>query len=70
MCTYYILIEESNDNLYVDRNYLKIENDLSILKLFREQKIFPLQYSAISIICGSSAIKADLFSSLFLLQIL
>lgn len=49
---------------------LKIENDLSILKLFKEQKIFPLQYSAISIICDSSAIKADLFSSLLLLGIL
>lgn len=49
---------------------LKIENDLYILKLFKEQKLFPLQYSAISIICDSSAIKADLFSSLFLLGIL
>lgn len=48
----------------------KIENDLSILKLFKEQKIFPLQYSAMSIICDSSVIKADLFSSLFLLGIL
>lgn len=49
---------------------LKIENDLSILKLFKEQKLFPLQYSAVSIICDSSAIKADLFSSLFLFGIL
>lgn len=43
---------------------LKVEKDLSILKLFKEQKIFPGRF-AISIICDSLAIKGPLFSSLF-----
>lgn len=49
---------------------LKLEDDLYTLKLLKEQKLFPLQHSAFSIICDSSAIKADLFSPLFLLGIL
>lgn len=38
---------------------LNLEN--SYIKLLEEQKAFRLQYSATSIICDSSAIKADYF---------